>query len=457
MKSGAASHFAWGRMRSMTHGNRSTSRFLGLLGALAVCSSSHGASSAEKDSNIEWRSVVDVGGGFVDEDGMILLLLEQDLLVSDFEAALSVPLRLRVYDRDPSDRGFVREQDWDEVSDFGRLIRRVGYLKRFRDGAVDLSMGELNGVGIGHGVVVDHYFNSTDMDHYHSGVLVKAEAHGTGGELILDDLLGPRILVGRLFAAPIAWFSDSPAGARFELGYTLGADMAAPRRVVATSDAFLPVTGIDASYALLVRPMVTVIVYNDLMFMDGDLGFHAGLAGTFMFSERTGLSLSARAEYRYSGPDYFPALFNPFYEKNRYDYALDDNGDSQTFADIIGSLDPLPEGHGFMVDLSLEWDRGLRFGARYDRQGKDRPHWLLFRLDLFPWEGYTIGAFYAAQDVTGGSNVFSLDALLGLAMRSRIWGPLDAFAEFQRRFRRQGGDVQMANETTLGVGLMFVY
>ncbi|MCU0660865.1 MAG: hypothetical protein MUC50_00895 [Myxococcota bacterium] len=411
----------------------------------------------DEPSQVEWRSVIDVGGGFVDDDGMISLLLEQNLFIEGFDAAVSVPLRMRVFDRAPSDSGFIREQDWDDVSDFGRLLRRAAYLKLFADGALDFYLGELNGVGIGHGAVVDHYFNSTDVDHYHGGLLLKAESHGAGGELMLDDVLGPRILVGRAFAAPVSWFIDSPAGARFELGYTLGADMVAPRRVVAQTDHFLLVTGLDVSYALLVRSLATILMYSDLMFMDGDLGLHAGLAGTFVLSESSGLSLGARAEYRYCGPDYFPTLLNPFYERNRYHFRRDENGDILTFADEIGGLDSLPDGHGLMVDFLLEWDRGLRIGARYDRQGRGRPHWLMFRFDLFPWEGYTIGAFYASQDVKGGAEVFTLDSLIGLAMRSRIWGPFDAFAEFQRRYRRVGGEVRYSNETMLGVGLMLVY
>jgi hypothetical protein len=441
-------------MHGLALSRRNLSIFVLALACAGVCRS---VRAQEEPLKAYWRSVVDLGGGFVDEDGMLSLHLEQDLLVGGFEAAVRVPLRMRVFDRAPSDDGFFREQDWDDVSDFGRLLRRLVLLKHFQDGAVDFYVGELNGVGIGHGVVVDHYFNSTDMDHYHGGLLLKAERGGTGGELLLDDFLGPRLLVGRLFAAPIAWFVDSPMGRRFELGYTLGADMAAPRRVMAQSDAFIPVTGLDASYALLLRQMATVLIYNDLMFMNGDLGFHAGLAGTFAFSERSGLSLGARAEYRYCRPDYFPALLNPFYEKNRYHYRVNEDRAVLTFADEISNVDPLPDGHGFMVDFSLEWDRGLRFGARYDRQGRHRPHWVLMRFDLFPWDAYTVSAFYASQDVSGGAGLFSLDALIGLAMRSRIWGPFDAFAEFQRRYRRIGGNVQYANETMLGVGLMFVY
>ncbi len=404
----------------------------------------------------EFQSIIDTGFGFVDEDGFILLLLEQGLEWKGLTIQLAGPLRFRVADRSPGNDGVVREQDWDEASDYARILRVLSFIHEWDDAAVDLYFGELNGVGIGHGAVADLYFNSTDMDHYQGGTLLKVEWRGNGLEFLMENAFQPEILVGRAFIAPLAWFLDGEWPRRLEIGYTLGADIAAPYRSLRNGETTIPITGGDVSFRVLDEDWLVLMPYVDLMAMDGELGVHAGLGTTWVISKPKGLSLHLRGEYRYVGSDYHPAIFNPFYEYNRRYYDVDAPGDTPTFADHLAD-DDLPARHGFMVETTFEWDRGLRIGARYDTEGADRPHWVLFRIELFPWDGYNLGAFYGGQDITGGAGLFSFDSLIGFAARARIWGPIDVFAEFTRRWRRVGGEMGLANETGGGVGFSFNY
>ena len=95
--------------------------------------------------------------------------------------------------------------------------------------------------------------------------------------------------------------------------------------------------------------------------------------------------------------------------------------------------------------------------VHHHREGTGRAHWVLFRVDLFPWDGYNVGAFYAGQDINGGTDLFSLDSLIGVAMRGRIWGPISLFAEFTRRWRRVDDEMGLANETGGGIGFSMTY
>jgi hypothetical protein len=423
-----------------------------LAGLLAIFVSKNG----EADERPAFHTFVDTGFGFMDEDGFVLLYLGQGFSWKGFEVNLFGPLRFRVIDRSPGDDGVVREQDWDQYYEWARIARSLSFVREWDDAAVDLYFGELNGVGVGHGAVVDNYYNSTDMDHYQGGLLLKGELEGNGLELMLENALAPEILVGRAFVAPIAWFVEGEWPRRLEIGFTLGADIAAPYRVNGDGDTSIPVVGGDISFRVVDEEWLAVMPYFDLVGMDGELGVHAGLANTWTISESKGLALRLRGEYRYVGSDYHPAFFNPFYEYNRLYYEIDTPDETPTFADYLADADP-PASHGLMFDAAFEWNRGLRIGARYDSEGRDRAHWVMFRIDLFPWDGYNVAAFYAGQDVNGGVDLFSLDSLIGIAMRGRIYGPIDLFAEFTRRWRRAGDDMGFANETGGGVGLSFTY
>ncbi|MBW2278795.1 MAG: hypothetical protein JRF63_14985, partial [Deltaproteobacteria bacterium] len=421
---------------------------------------STGARAAEvQEDEPAFRSSLDVGFGMVDEDGFFLLLLEQGFSGWGLDVVLSGPLRFRAVDRAPADDGVLREQDWDEPSDFARIPRSIRFATDWNNGAFDMRFGELNGVGLGHGSVVDAYYNSTDMDHYQGGLVISGEYAGNGLELLTENVVQPEVLVGRAFIAPLGWFLEGDWPRRLELGFTLAADISIPYRVDPdhTGTTAVPITGGDISLKIIDTTWGVAAPYVDVMAMDGDLGVHAGLATTWTLSEEKQVLLHARGEYRYLGSDYHPSLFNPFYERNRRHYGVDPvTGESMTLADAL-ALHGEDNSHGMMFDLSFDAGKKVLLGARYDREGSERPHWIMFRLDLAPWEAVSLAMLYAGQDLGGGAGLFSWDSLIAAAVQVRIWGPLRAFAEFTRRFRRVGADMDLANETGAGVGVVFTY
>jgi hypothetical protein len=418
------------------------------------------ASPAAADSGEDgpaFHSSADFGFGWIDDDGFVLILLEQGFSYGGLELVLSGPFRLRVVDQAPADEGTLREQDWDEPSDFARIPRSISFHHQWEDAGLDIRFGELNGIGIGHGSVVDAYYNSTDMDHYQGGLVLSAEGFGNGLEFMLENVIAPEQIAARGFVAPIAWFVDGRWPRRLELGFTFAADMAAPRRIQTTSPRTVPILGGDLSLRLLDKEWGTLAPYLDVMAMDGDAGVHLGVGTSWTLSAERNVLLHLRGEYRYSGSDYHPAVFNPFYEHNRRYYGVDvATGTALTFADHL-TYASSAEAHGLMADLTFDWNSAVRLGARYDREGRDRPHWLLFRLDVSPVERFALGFLYGGQDLDGGSGVFARDSLIAASLHARIWGPLRAFAEFSRRWRRVNGSMPFANETGVGVGLIIAY
>jgi hypothetical protein len=81
----------------------------------------------------------------------------------------------------------------------------------------------------------------------------------------------------------------------------------------------------------------------------------------------------------------------------------------------------------------------------------------MLRLDVSPVERFSLAGFYSGQDRRRGTGVFSVDSLIGASVHYQIIGPLRAFSEFTRRWRRVGATMDWANESAFGVGLLFSY
>lgn len=414
------------------------------------------AAESENGNGPTFFSAADIGFGAVDEDGFFLLYLEQGLEWRGLKIRLAGPFRLRIIDRSPEDSGVLREQDWDTASDFMRIVREISFARTWDAGEVEFYLGEQNNVKIGHGSLMDGYFNSTQIDYYQGGVLLRGHYLGNGLEFTMNNIIAPEILAGRVFIAPLGWFMKNSWAERLEIGFTLGADISAPYRTEGTGYTTIWAAGGDVAFRAIDKTWLVLTPYVALMGMDGDLGVHAGLSASWEISASKKLYLHVRGEYRYVGSDYHPAVYDPFYEYNKWYYDLGASGSIPTFADHLAGPD-LPTSHGGMVETVLEWKEGLRFSARYDTEGKDRKHWVMFRLDLFPWDGYGVSALYAGQDLLGGNELFSYDSLIGTSIRARVWGPISVFAEFTRRWRHIETSAGMANEISAGAGVAVTY
>ncbi|HUH03995.1 MAG TPA: hypothetical protein VML75_18490, partial [Kofleriaceae bacterium] len=90
----------------------------------------------------------------------------------------------------------VRTEDWDQASEVARLIR---YLQLARDGEVQVSVavGELAGLTLGNGVMVDGYSAGLDVDHGHLGVSSRLRWSRYAAEVFADDVIAPRIVGAR--------------------------------------------------------------------------------------------------------------------------------------------------------------------------------------------------------------------------------------------------------------------
>lgn len=409
------------------------------------------------DEGPDFQSGADVGVVVIDDDVYVSAVVEQRFKYRGFSIILRGPFRLRISDQSPSDSGTLRRQDWDQPSDFARIVPHVAYGRTLNDGYIDLFAGELNNVTVGTGSAVSHFFNSTDMDRYKGGLSPRGEYRGNGLALILDDVVAPAIFAGQAFIAPAAWFTDASWARKITLGFIFGTDFKAPLRAYEDDTRILTVMGGGIRGMAVENENLTIEPSINIMAMDGDPGVHAGSRIRWIVSRTEGILFSLYGEYRYSGSDYQPALFNPFYNFNRFHYVLPDAAPDTTFADQQSYGASLPNAHGLMFDFSFNWQRRFQLGAVYDRTGNNRPHWVMFYTNVSPVEGYQLRGFFAGQDLSGGRELFGHSSIFGLEARGRIWKPLDLFFYFTRRWRDIPSVQNLADEFGGGLGAAFSY
>lgn len=145
-----------------------------------------------------------------------------------FALELGAVLRGRVIDTAPDQRaadhfGFLRREDWDQLSDFGQLLRAL----RFgTDGAAfQLEAGALHQYTLGTGQLISRYSNALNPNYHPAGASAAVFTGPVRTELFASDVLG-----GRLFALEVAadmartFGASADAHDRYRLSFAVAHD-----------------------------------------------------------------------------------------------------------------------------------------------------------------------------------------------------------------------------------------
>ena len=216
---------------------------------------------------------------------------------------LHAPLRLDL------ELGELRERDWDEAADFGRLLRFLRYDEHLR-------VGGLADLSLGYGTIVRRYHNGVDDDHYRLGAHAQYASDGWAFNAFTDQLLGTPVAAARLA------FDLNPI---WTLGATLGADFAAPISIDGTLDKtgglrgetqVLAAYGVDAGWHVLRSRARSLTLYGTLDGLEvADLGAHLGARGEY----RDGpWQYRLQLEGGYSAAGFEPGWFDEGYLIDRW-------------------------------------------------------------------------------------------------------------------------------------------
>ncbi len=382
---------------------------------------------------------------------------------TDLTTGFRVPLRFRIVDRAPKDEGLVRSEDWDEVGDYLKIVRFVEYGHKREP--LHLRVGELGGVVIGHGTIMNRYFNVIDVDHYQLGFTGDLNSRHGGIELVLDNFIDPEVMGYRVYARPITFVEPSSWWTRWAVGTSLLLDVDAPtgfERINVLEDDGMPfavddagrlvpsktevtgVFGIDNELLLIQEPLVDFIPYLDINFsLDGSPGAHLGALTNLRPAES--FSLYSRLELRWVGENYIPDYFSSLYEIER-DAFFGWQGGGAPKLTVLRNQD---RGSVFGAYGELTFDFiGLAqiTGAYEDYQGPENAS-LLLRAQLPRIGPVVLGALYRKTGFDGIDNAFELkDALLVAEARYFVTNWVYLLAQWSRLWRlKDGADLQDDN------------
>lgn len=381
---------------------------------------------------------------------------------------LSLPLNLLVRpdagvsSNDIAYNGVLRRRDWDEPSDYFKLVRFIRYGNK-RD-PVYLLAGQLWGASIGHGTLVSRYANSLNLDHSKLGVAFDVNTTYFGFETLTDSAGDPALLAGRAYVRP---FGDTPFLRGWAIGATLVTDRTAPRFYVDTSgkpsatlqqdplgnalvanDAVYA-GGIDTEFELLHNSLISLIPYTDLNRIAGaGNGLHAGvLADLYLPVPLLEIDVQARLEYRMMQPGYIPEYFDQTYDLGRVQYVGSCPGGAPAcpkyaaaqFSHDAPGVDPTSiDRKGYYGELSFGFAGLVQIGGLYENyQGDPAGASLGLFATLPKFEILKLSAYYLRKNMKSGlDDAFKLDdrSLLAASAAYRMFGPLYLRVDFQRRW-----------------------
>ena len=427
------------------------------------------AEEAEEEAPRQvWILSGEVGVGPIEEDTFLhinprltflqrlpSLLCTQGDCETFFEAALQVPIRLRLVDQDPPQDELLRREDWLELSDYFRVIRRLEYGSNRTP--VHLRVGEIGPANLGNGTVVNGYYNVITVDHYRLGLQARVDQERWGGELMANNLVSPNLWGLRAHARPGFLFEQGDTLKSFSLGVSAVADFTAPTRLERGADELVSV-GPNLNPVVAER-QVTAIVGADLRWhgLGGamwfttpyvDVNHHIGL-GTGVhvggFVSRSffygAVDLTGRAEYRYLTGRYLPDYIDPLYELTRYQTPAAEPGLAGPKLRVASSL-PDEQRQGYFIQLQTRLLGALDLSAAYaDESGPSAAN-LRLRASAHFNDTARVGLFYykfALPSESFGDLFRELmdrdGALVAAEARAGIWGPFYAHGQLGQQWR----------------------
>jgi hypothetical protein len=114
---------------------------------------------------------------------------------------IGVPLRFELLDARPNQRfdnvGRFRQQDWDEGSDFAKVIQRLQYGSKEQRFFLDIN--RFSAHNLGHGLIMKRYDANLNLNTSRVGVQFDAFTDYIGFESMMNDITNPNLLGALVF------------------------------------------------------------------------------------------------------------------------------------------------------------------------------------------------------------------------------------------------------------------
>ena len=353
------------------------------LSAEDLDSDAQGENKGQKSLD-DWGSPVGGNGIFsgmgyesIDKNGYFTFNLGLELDFDKVGIGIRLPLKVR-----KGDDGYeLKENEWDEASDYLKIITYLRY--GHKGDSFYLMLGELRNVQLGHNTIVSGYRNVLDLSHYKFGAVLDLGDDKIKMETLTDNIASPQIIGGRLrFRSGL--FGAKGFLSKLGLGISVVTDRKAPSKIEPfeglkgfkydpLETESLLFNGIDLDYLLLKTKALTLTPYIDQNFIrNNGSGTHIGIMHS---SDLSLMVLRSTWEFRMLHGKYLPRYFNTSYEKDRFLY-----GDSVglTKYNYLRTLDNETRS-GYFVSLGADILSILSIEGGYEKmvdEEKDGSFWL---------------------------------------------------------------------------------
>jgi hypothetical protein len=366
----------------------------------------------------------DVNFGQIGEDWYATVNLGFSMDFGQIGFGVQVPLRLSLIDNTPTNNnigGTLRREDWDEFSDYFRIIRFFRY--GHKGDLVFVQVGDLPGATLGHGTIVGRYYNNTDIDHYKLGLQVDINTLYGGVETLFNNVFLSNIIGARGYFRPWSLVDTESYINNLALGLSVIADVTAPyvlddtnrisdgsRRV--SDQKPTTVIGGDIEFKVLSTDVLTITPYLDLNgIVDAGIGLHIGILSTFHIPIIS-LDLLAKIEYRRFQGSYIPTYFDSFYEIQKYGYPYKDpTHNTEILSPKRYVLDQMSDAFldGLYAELVFSFIDLFTIGASYDDYQGPYNSNLRIYLSVPAFSVFKFGAYYYKHNFEGASQAFTFD------------------------------------------------
>lgn len=362
-----------------------------------------------------------------------------------FRVGVRAPLNVTL-----SDGGTPNNTNPQQDESFSQTMGRYFQLRYLEYGYADepihILLGELSGVSIGHGTVVNEYYNVLDISDFQMGMQLNVNTPYAGGEFLMDNVIDPSVMGGRLYVRPLAMLTGVPVLTQLAIGASFVTDLNAPKAlstsmgrlqfnqyntplVSQTERATIMSTDIEFNWFNF--PRLTMGSYADFNWTLSH-GFGAHLGTRLKVDPVRKMAVNAKLEYRWLGNGYIPDYIGPLYEVERY-HAIGWGASTPQpkLGLVYGNLGG--PSHGVYTELSTTlFDVWTLSGAYADYEG-DYNTSMWFRMALAPIDIYQMSVFYYKANIKDAESLFdSGNSMVAAEARLGIMWPVYLFGQYSQ-------------------------
>lgn len=240
--------------------------------------------------------------------------------------------------------GKLRKRDWDERSDFAKVIRYIRYGGEERN--FYLNVNRLFSHSVGHGPVIRNYNPNLNYNTTRVGATFDAYKGMVGFESMINDVLDPDVMGALAFVRPFSMVAPNNLFlSRLSFGVQAAMGINVPRRIryetgifdpsdglpipyvdgdlnmAAATDENVTILGLDVETKLIRTQTTDLKIYGDVEQMtDRGRGYTVGALLRMSFGEPASQALRLRAEAHYFEPNYIPQFFDSFYDIHKLQF-----------------------------------------------------------------------------------------------------------------------------------------